>query len=142
MHLGEVIIVFAPIFWFSGLKKQISREHFIHHASEWPNIRSLTVGLPEDNLRRSILSSLNLSRKMVMLPTCISQICNFHFYRAANILFTIEADFSFMMIEQTLPIIEFTLILILFSSLLLFLYFLFEIAFLIFGKILLFKHQI
>lgn len=78
LHLGEVILILAPVFAGLGVEEQIAGQHFVHHAAEGPQIRCLVVTLAQDDLRRAVLSSLDLTRKMVMFPTCISQVCDFY----------------------------------------------------------------
>lgn len=72
LNLSQMIVIFAPAFSLSGLKQQIACKHFVHHATKGPNVCSFVVILPEDDLRGSVLSSLNLSRKVMVLPASIS----------------------------------------------------------------------
>jgi hypothetical protein len=77
LDLGEMVVVFAPVVGFAGLEQQIPCEHFVHHAGEGPYVRGLVVTLAEDDLRGAILSSLDLSRKVVVEPAGIAEICDF-----------------------------------------------------------------
>jgi hypothetical protein len=72
LNLGQMIVILAPAFSLPRLKQQITREHFMHHATKGPNICGFIVALTKDDLWGSVLSSLNLSRKVMMLPTSIS----------------------------------------------------------------------
>lgn len=75
MYLGQVILVFTPRVTLGWMKEQISSEHFIHHTAKGPKIRGFIVALAENDLRRPVLSSLDLSRKVIVLPAGVSQIC-------------------------------------------------------------------
>lgn len=72
LDLGKVILIFTPALVLSWVEEKIACEHFVHHAAERPNVCSLIIALAKDYLWRSILSSLNLSRKMMMVPASIS----------------------------------------------------------------------
>jgi hypothetical protein len=67
-----MIFVFAPTIRLPRMKKKISSQQFVHHAAETPDVCSLIVALPKDYFRRAVLSSLDLSREMVVLPAGIA----------------------------------------------------------------------
>lgn len=104
LNLCQVIIVFTPTLCFPRLKQQISSEHLIHHAGKRPDIRGLVISLSKDNLRWPVLSSLNLSRKMVMFPTCISQICNLNLKRFFQLTSSVKFDLAFLYVKEILHI--------------------------------------
>ena len=95
LNLSKMIIIFTPTLSFPWLKQQITSKHLIDHASKRPNIWSLIVLLSKYNLRWSILSSLYLSRKMMMFPTCISKISYFYIKRFFQLISSIEFYSSF-----------------------------------------------
>lgn len=67
-----MVVVLTELLCFFGLEEQVPCKHFIHHASQRPDVSSGVEGLPQDYFRRSILTSLNLAGEMVMQPACIT----------------------------------------------------------------------
>jgi hypothetical protein len=104
LNLSKMIIVFAPSLSLSGLKEEVSCQHLVHHAPERPDICCFVVALPEDDFGGSILSSLNLSRKMVMLPTRVSQISNLYGEGSLQFFTSVEFYLSLFQIKQILNI--------------------------------------
>jgi hypothetical protein len=71
-----MVIIFIKCLSFSRLKKKVSSNHFKNHTGKWPHICRWTIVNTNNSLRRSVLSCLNLTWKMMMIPTTISQITN------------------------------------------------------------------
>ena len=51
LHLGQMILILAPILAGLGVEEQIASEHFVHHAAEGPQICCLVVALAQNDLR-------------------------------------------------------------------------------------------
>jgi hypothetical protein len=78
LYLSQVVLIFTPGVSLGGMKQQISSEHFIDHTAKGPKIRGFIVTLAKNNLWRPVLSSLDLSRKVIVFPASVSQICYFY----------------------------------------------------------------
>jgi hypothetical protein len=101
-----------------GLEEEIISHHFVNCASERENVSIATVFMPEKNLRRTILASLNIFSEVLVGETSITHIGNL------EEKFVIEFDIDALPLENThidtilfvLPILF--LFLLLFGSLL------------------------
>ena len=69
-----MIIVFIIIIALLRFKQKVPSQHLKNHASEWPNISTRIIRIPNNSLRRPILSSLNLRSEMMMSPTSIPHV--------------------------------------------------------------------
>lgn len=94
-----MIVIFAPGLRLLGLEEKIPSEHFIHHTSERPDIGSLVIALPQNDLWRSVLSRLNFTGKMMMFPAGITEICDFDLKWKVKFFSPVEFDFSFFNIK-------------------------------------------
>ena len=79
-----MIIIFIKGLSFSRFKEKITSDHFKYHTCKWPYISRRPIIDPNDCLRASILSCLNFTWKMMMIPTTISQITYFDLYIVIN----------------------------------------------------------
>lgn len=119
LYLGEVILVLGPGLVFPGVEEEVACKHLVDHTSEGPDVCSLVIGLSEDHLWRTILPSLYLSRKMMVLPAGIAQVSYLYPQRRLQLLSSAETYLPLLHIEQllqTLPSLALPL-LVLFLSL-------------------------
>lgn len=75
-----MIIILIIISSFTRLKQEISSNHFKYGTCKRPNISWSIIISSYDDFRRSILSSLNFRSEVMMSPTSISHVTNFHHY--------------------------------------------------------------
>lgn len=94
-----MVLILTPIFTGFRVEEEIASEHFVHHAAEGPQIRCFIVTLAQDDLRRSVLSSLNLTRKVVMFPASITQVSDLYPKGGFELVASVEADLAFLHIE-------------------------------------------
>jgi len=73
-----MIIILVIISSFTGLKQEISGNHFKNGARKWPYICWGVVISSYNDFRRSILSSLNFRSEVMMSPAPISHVTNFY----------------------------------------------------------------
>lgn len=66
-----ILIIIIPFLW---LKQKVPCQHFKNHASERPNISARIIRIPNNSLRRPVLSGLNLRSEMMMGPTSIPHV--------------------------------------------------------------------
>ena len=98
-----MVIIFAisiiPIFF--RIEQQISSKQLKSHTSQRPHISSQIILRAKHNLRTTILPRLYFSSEMMMLPACITQICNFNSTVLSNTSFcVIEWYFMFEIHEE------------------------------------------
>ena len=121
LHLRQVILVLAPVLAGLGVEEQVASEHFVHHAAEGPEICCFVVALAQDDLRRSILSSLYLTREVVVLPAGVAQVCDLYPEGSLELVASVETDLAFLGIEQFLETVVLDLAEVLALSFVLFL---------------------
>jgi hypothetical protein len=67
-----IVLTKSLVIVFSWIEKQLTGKHFKSHAGQRPHIsRQIVLGSGQ-NIRTSILSGLNLSGKVMMLPASIT----------------------------------------------------------------------
>jgi hypothetical protein len=94
-----MVIVFTILITFTGLKQEISCCHLKDHACKRPNISGCIVLWSNNDFRRSILSRLNLRRKMVVSPASISKVAYLQLQVFAKLG---SSAFSFIFIKLVL----------------------------------------
>lgn len=72
LNLAQVVVVLAPLLGASRLEQQVASQDLVHHAPERPDVGCLAVALAKDHFRGSILSSLDLSREVMVFPAGIA----------------------------------------------------------------------
>jgi len=71
-----VIVVLPVLLTLARFEQEISSGHLENHAGKRPQIGRCSVLGADDNLWRSILARLDLSREVVVGPTAVSEITN------------------------------------------------------------------
>ena len=95
-YLGKMIIVFTKIGTFSGLKQEVSRDHFKDHTGKTPNISGSVIIGSDQNFWRSVLPGLNFIREMMMGPARVSQVC--YLYAHITIQFISSLQYTYIII--------------------------------------------
>ena len=88
-----MIIIFVKSLTFPWLKQKVACYHFKDHTCERPHICRWTIIYTDYCFRRPILTSLNLARKMMVVPSSITQITNFYL----NVLINFLTSFKFQL---------------------------------------------
>lgn len=118
-----MIIIFAigSIDIFLRVKKKLSSQQLEGHTGKWPHISSKIVLRSKKNFRTTILSSLNLCGKVMMLPASISKISYFHLHLISQPMTSCVK--RYFMLEVHKKLFQRFFLLLLFSLLILFLLF-------------------
>ena len=69
-----MIFILLDAWYFFRFEEKVVRHHFVDCTGEWENISVATVFMSEKNLRRTILSSLNVLCEMFVSKTGVSHI--------------------------------------------------------------------
>lgn len=73
-----MIIILIIVISFSWLEQKFTGDHLKYGTGKGPNIGTRVIIGTYNNLGRSILSSLNFRREMMMSPATISEITDFY----------------------------------------------------------------
>ena len=71
-----MIIVFAILLAFAGLKQEVSGSHLEDHAREGPHVGTAVVLGSNDDLGGPILARLYLRRKVMISPAAVAEVAN------------------------------------------------------------------
>lgn len=79
-HLSQVVIILVVVLTLSWLEEEITSHHLKDCAGKAPDICWSVIVGSNYNFRRTILSSLNFWRKMVVCPTSIAHVADLNLY--------------------------------------------------------------
>ena len=100
-----MVIIFVVILSFTRFKEEITSYHFEDGAGKAPNISWSVVVSTNDDLWRSVLSSLNFRSEMMVCPTAITHITDFNLHIFIN-LPTSLVDLFLLLLQQFLLVIS------------------------------------
>jgi hypothetical protein len=97
-HLGEMIVVLVVVLTLTGFEEEVTGDHLEDGTCKRPNVsRGVVVGADND-FRRSVLSGLNLGRKVMVSPASISHIANLDHYLGVQLSSSLAKQFLLLFI--------------------------------------------